>query len=86
MADRIPKLTGQWPVVNQEGIASKELRLWSIAITDRALILGSGSPEGVVEARIGAEYANVDGTTGSIKYFKKLDNISTDKSQGWVLI
>jgi len=86
VADRIPKLTGQRPIINSEGVASKEMRLWSILITDRALILGNGSPESVVDARIGAEYADLDGTTGTIKYFKKLDNIGGDKSQGWILI
>jgi hypothetical protein len=85
VADRIAPLTGQRPIIN-DGIASKEMRLWIIAITDRALILGAGSPENVVEARIGAEYADINGTTGSIKYFKKLDNIGSDKTQGWVLI
>ena len=86
MADRIPKLTGQRPIIDDNGVASKEMRLWSILITDRALILGNGSPESVVGARIGAEYADLDGTTGTIKYFKKLDNIGGDKSQGWILI
>ena len=86
MADSVNQLTGQRKVVEDDGVASKELRLWAIAITERILILGQGSPEGVVEARVGREYADTDGTTGTIKYFKKLDNISGDKSQGWILI
>ena len=86
MADNVPDLTGQWAIVDSEGIASKEMRLWSLLITSRTSILGNGSPEGVVEARIGREYADLDGTTGTIKYFKKLNDIGGNKKQGWILI
>jgi len=85
VADRIPLLTGQRPIVDSTGTATRELRLWSLLITDRALILGEGSPEGVIDARVGAEYADLIGTTGTIKYFKQLDNILGDKSKGWIL-
>ena len=86
MADNVGQLTGQRSIIDKNGIASKELRLWSIQITDRTLILGNGSPETVVEARIGREYADLDGVTGTIKYFKKLNDIGGDKTQGWILI
>lgn len=70
---------------------SKEFRLWSRLITDRALILGQGSPEGNIEARQGAEYADLNGTTGSIKYIKLQDFIESpagnpDYTLGWVLV
>ena len=91
MVDRVSPLTGQRPVVESDGVQSKEFRLWTQVITQRALILGQGSPEGVVEARQGSEYADTDGTTGSIKYFKKFDFIESppgnpDYTLGWVLI
>ena len=86
MADNVFKLTGQRPLVDEKGIATREMRLWSILMADRALIIGNGTPEAVVTARIGAEYADLDGTTGTIKYFKQLDNIGGDKSKGWILI
>ena len=86
MADNVPNLTGQRSITDSNGVATKEMRLWSLQITSRAVILGSGSPESIVEARIGREYSDIDGTTGSIKYFKKLDNIDGDKSRGWILM
>jgi len=85
VADRIPYLTGQRPLLSATGVASREFRLWSLLITDRALIVGNGNPEGVIDARIGAEYADLEGTTGAIKYFKQLDNIGGDKTKGWIL-
>jgi len=61
-------------------------RSWANALTRQALIIGSGSPEGVVNALQGAEYMNSIGTTGSIKYIKRDADISGDTSQGWILI
>jgi hypothetical protein len=49
-------------------------------------LIGTGSPEGVVEAQQGVEYMDETGTTGSVKWIKQLADISGDKSQGWVAI
>ena len=84
MADRIAPPNTNRPIV-ESGNASKELRLWLINISERALILGEGSPEDVVAARVGAQYADILGTTGSIRYIKLQDNIGGDKTKGWVL-
>lgn len=64
---------------------TQESRVLFKKIEDRTYIIGSGSPEGNVSALIGQTYKDLDGVTGSITYFKKLDNIGGDKSQGWVL-
>lgn len=69
----------------QDGYMSQESRVQFKKIEDRTYILGNGTPEGNVSAPIGATYKDLDGTTGTISYFKKLDSIGGDKSQGWVL-
>jgi len=86
VADSVNQLTSSRAIVSSSGITTQEMRLWALAITNNTLITGNGSPESVVEAEIGREYADLDGATGSIKYFKKLDNIGGDKTQGWILI
>ena len=86
MADKVPELTGQRPIVNEHGISSKEMRLWSRAVTDRLMLVGTGSPESVFDSNIGAMYMNDAGTAGSILYVKRDASIAGDKSQGWILV
>ena len=58
------------PILNEDGTMDQAFRSWANSLTRQALIIGSGSPEGVVTALQGAEYMNSIGTTGSIKYIK----------------
>lgn len=80
------ELTANRPIVEADGTSSQEMRVWAAEQTNYALILGNGTPEGVVEAAKGREYADLDGTTGTIKYFKQLDDIAGDKTTGWILV
>jgi hypothetical protein len=73
-------------VYSQTGMASTVFNLWVRQVTERGLLIGTGSPEGVVEAQQGVEYMDETGTTGSVKWIKQLADISGDKSQGWVAI
>ena len=74
------------PFVDKSGVMTEQARIWFSVITDRALIVGNGSPESVIEAIIGAEYMDLDGATGAIKYIKRDADIAGDKTKGWILI
>ena len=74
------------PLVDGDGVMSDQARVWFSVITDRALIVGDGAPEGVVEGIVGAEYMNTSGISGTIKYIKRDADIGGDKTKGWVLI
>jgi len=73
-------------VVDAQGRATQELALFFESVSRLPVIIGTGSPEGVVEAGQSRLYMDDAGTAGSILYIKKLENISGDKSQGWVLV
>ena len=85
MATRITGLPVTRPITSN-GILTQEARSYFRVITERALIIGSGSPEGLVEAEKGTTYMDEDATTGSIMYIKKLDEISGDRASGWELV
>lgn len=74
------------PIVEQDGTPSQELRSWIQIITNQALIISTGSPEGIIEANVGAEYMDTDGTTGTLVYKKRDADIAGDKTKGWILI
>lgn len=74
------------PIVDQAGKMSQVFRTWTQAITKTQVLIGTGSPEGVVAADQGRLYMDDSGTSGSILYVKRDDNVGGDRSQGWILI
>ena len=74
------------PVVDEQGRATQELNLFSEEVAQLPIIIGAGSPEGVVQARQSRLYMDSTGSAGSILYVKKLADIGGDKSEGWILV
>lgn len=74
----------QMLVPNEDGTPSTPMQRWMTSVT--VIYYGSGSPEGVVEARINSLYMDTSGTAGSILYIKRDQDVSGDRSQGWILV
>jgi len=74
------------PVVDKEGKALQVLQLFSEDVARLATIIGTGSPEGVVEALEGQEYMDRTGLPGAVKYIKQLPDIGGNRKLGWVPI
>lgn len=83
---RIGEISKDRPIIESDGSLTLQSRTFFKSLEVQALIIGTGSPETVVEAEQGASYMDNSGTAGSIKYIKRDDNIGGDKSQGWVLV
>ncbi len=74
-------------LVDEEGRVSRgRAQEMMRQLVQLSIMTGSGSPEGVVDAKITTLYMNTAGTAGSILYIKKLADISGDRTQGWILI
>ena len=73
-------------VVDGSGKMLQAFRAWVQSMTRESTIVGSGSPEGAIEASQYREYVDSAGSTGSIKYIKMSSEIGGDTSKGWVLI
>jgi hypothetical protein len=80
------KLDRSTPVVDESGRPRQNLQMFSEELANMQLIIGTGSPEGQYEARQGREYMDQAGSTGNIKWIKKLSDIGGNKSLGWVLV
>lgn len=74
------------PIANNEGKMEQVFRTWTQDITRLDLIIGTGSPEGVIDAEQGREFMDRTGTAGAIKYIKRDSNIGGNSKQGWILI
>lgn len=86
MVNRIVQPAPDRPIVDESGSQSEQMRLWTIKMTNQSLIIGQGSPIGVVEAVQGQSYMDETGATGNVLYIKQSDNVLGDKTLGWKLI
>lgn len=73
------------PVLDENMRLTQQARGWANSVTEMAVFVGSGSPEGVVSAVVGRIYIDTAGASGSVIYAKKLASIGGDDSQGWSL-
>ena len=83
MVDRVSTPSPVTPVVEEDGTMAPFFTSYMQTITERAMIIGSGSPEGVIEAVKGALYMDEDAASGDVLYVKRLADISGDNTQGW---
>ena len=78
------------PIVDSNGLLQLQFQLFLAELTDalnhRLLLIGTGSPEGVVDAEQGVEYMDDAGVAGAIKYIKRDNDIAGDTTKGWVLV
>ena len=81
-----PKLNAAQPIVQPDGTMAQPFRQFTQDASLSIPIVGSGSPEGVVEARQYSLYIDSTGSTGSIEYRKMLPNIGGDVTQGWIAV
>lgn len=76
--------------VDQQGRPTQEFNLFTEACSTVAEItvpaVGTGNPEGNLEARQGKMYFDTAGVPGSRLYFKQVDDVAGDKSLGWALV
>jgi len=73
-------------IVRKEGQPTTEMGLWIETVSDLIPSIGTGSPEGVVEARQTAQFMDDAGAPGAVLYIKQLADIGGDRSMGWVAI
>ena len=62
------------------------IRLFLLTLANRSVIIGTGPPENTVSAQAGALYMDDSGVSGAILYVKKVNNVTGDDKQGWVLV
>lgn len=73
-------------IVDENGNPTEKFFQWLQLATDLDPITGTGSPEGVQEARVPRSYVDTSAAPGSTYYVKRLNDISGDRTMGWRLI
>jgi|TARA_R110002072_G_scaffold290788_1_gene458567 hypothetical protein len=80
------KLNVGQPIVEDNLTMSQAFRQFTQEASLSIPIVGTGSPEGVVEAVQYSLYLDSSGGAGAIQYRKMLPNIGGNKKQGWILV
>ncbi len=81
-----PLLNAAQPIVDESGKMAQAFRTWTLDASLSIPIVGTGSPEGAVEARQYQLYIDSTGAAGFIQYRKMLPHIGGDRAQGWLLV
>ena len=81
-----PRLNVAQPIVEPDGTMAQPFRQFTQDASLSIPIVGTGSPEGVVEARQYSLYIDSAGSSGSIEYRKMLPDIGGDVTQGWIAV
>lgn len=79
-------LNSDTQILESSGEMTQEFHNWISAVSREGLLIGTGTPEGVIEAVVGREYLDDTGTAGAVKFIKQLPDIAGDKTMGWVAI
>ncbi|MCK5616865.1 hypothetical protein KAR91_84165 [Candidatus Pacearchaeota archaeon] len=85
MPDIVP-INANNGIVDSLGKITQTFRTWTNAVTRESVIVGEGSPEGIISASLHREYVDANGVTGTIKYIKMSSEIGGDTKKGWVLM
>jgi len=72
-------------IVKEDKTMEERFRLFTLAVSNLGIEVGTGSPEGVVTALSSTLYMDDVGTTGNVLYIKRDDDIGGDKTLGWIL-
>lgn len=81
----VPRLNATFPITS-EGVMAPHFRQWTQQASLGIPIIGTGSPEGVIEAIQYSLYLDRNGSTGSIEYRKMLPDVGGNTKMGWVLL
>jgi len=87
MRKQILQLNASIPLIDRvTGLPNDQFRVFLLQVQQRGLLIGQGSPLGVVQAEQGVEYLDELGAPGAVKYIKQLADVGGDKTLGWIAI
>ena len=81
-----PRLNVGQPIVQDDGTMAQSFRQFTQDASLSIPIVGTGSPEGVIEAAQYSLYLDSSGGASAIQYRKMQPQIGGDRTKGWILV
>lgn len=82
----VTKINPVLPVIDDTGRPTRQLQDFFLEVERLSILVGTGSPEGVVEAAQTRKYMDDSGTAGAILYIKRDADVAGDRTKGWILV
>jgi len=73
------------PIVEDDGTMGQSFTEWTILVSDNLRIVGTGTPEGVIEAPQYSMFIDEAVPLIPVMYLKMLPSIGGDITKGWAL-
>lgn len=80
------RLQAAQPIVEDNGTMAQAFRTWTIEVTRSLVIVGTGTPEGVLEAPQYSLYLDEAVPATPVQYRKMLPDIAGDRTMGWAAL
>jgi hypothetical protein len=80
------KLSGTQPLVDENGLPEQAFREWALRVSNDMVLVGTGTPEGVITAAQYTLYVDETDPAIPVSYRKMLPEIGGDRSQGWAVV
>lgn len=77
------RLNASQPITLNDGTMDQIFRLWTIQVTNSLPLVGTGTPEGVVEAPQYSLYIDESVPLSPVQYRKMLPEVGGDRKKGW---
>lgn len=72
--------------ISNNGMMTDTFRTWMLEVSRYIPIIGTGSPEGVIEAQQYSLYIDETTPTSPVQYRKMLAEVAGDRTKGWVAL
>ena len=86
MTQATAKLQAAQPIIEADGTMSQAFRTWALRVSNELLLVGTGSPEGSLEAPQYSLYLDEAVPAVPVQYRKMLAEIGSDKTKGWAAL
>lgn len=80
------RLNSAIPIVGEDGTIEQDFRDWANRVSDNLLLVGTGSPEGVIDAPQYSLYVDEAVPLVPVQYRKMLPEVGGDTKQGWAAL
>jgi hypothetical protein len=78
------KLSGTQSIVDENGQPGQVFREWALRVANDMVIVGTGTPEGAVEAAQYTLYIDETDPAIPVSYRKMIPEIGGDRKTGWI--
>lgn len=80
------KLSVTQAITDDDGLPEQTFREWVLRVANNMVIVGTGTPEGVIEAAQYTLYVDEAVPLTPVTYRKMLPEVTGDRSKGWATV